>query len=336
MSEKIKNCCIVGYGAIGPVHAEALSGIEDVTLYGICDIDKERADAGAEKYGCKAFYSFEDCLDDNEIDSIHICTPHYLHFEMIEKSLAAGKQVVVEKPVTMKKEEFSSLLSKYARKPVYPILQNRTNTCVKKLKEIIDAESGLGKLIAVKGILTWHRDASYYNSDAWRGTLNYEGGGVLINQAVHTLDLMIYLGGNVECVNATTSNKSLEGVIEVEDTADALLKFKNGATGIFYATNAYGKNSKPQIELEFENAAFQYMNGELYRNKQLICRDDHKFSGKDYWGSGHGRILYDLYAKNKAFSVEDVKNTMQTMFAIYESAQTKKVQYIEANALCIS
>lgn len=325
----MKRVCIVGYGAIGPVHAEALSGVEDVILYGICDINKERADKGAFKYGCISFYSLEDCLANEMIDSIHICTPHYLHFEMIEKCLAAGKQVVVEKPVTMKKEEFSKLLSKYAKEPVYPVLQNRTNTCVKKMKEIIDTESGLGKLIAVKGILTWHRDAEYYNSDGWRGTKAYEGGGVLINQAVHTLDLMIYLGGNVACVNATMSNKSLEDVIEVEDTVDAFLKFANGATGIFYATNAYGKNSKMQVELEFENAVFQYMNGELYRDKQVICCDDQKFAGKDYWGSGHGRILYDLYAKNEGFTIEDVKNTMQTMFAMYRSAETKKAQAID-------
>lgn len=317
----MKRVCVVGYGAIGPVHAEALESIPNVILYGICDNEKERADKGAADYGCKAFYSLDECLKDEKIDSIHICTPHYLHYEMIEKCLMAGKQVVTEKPVTMKKEEFALLLSKYEGKPVYPLMQNRTNTCITTLKEIVDTDSTLGKLMSVKGILTWKRDASYYGTDVWRGTKAYEGGGVLINQAVHTLDLMIYLAGNVKSVNATTSNKSLQDVIEVEDTVDALLKFENGAIGIFYATNAYGKNSKPQIELEFENASFQYIDRELYRDKQFICRDDHKFSGKEYWGSGHGRLLYDLYANQKAFTVEDVKNTMQTMFAIYESAE---------------
>lgn len=321
MCEKIKNCCIVGYGAIGPVHAEALSSIESVALYGICDVDKERAVKGATKYNCKAFYSLESCLKDNKIDSIHICTPHYLHFEMIEKCLVAEKMVVIEKPVTMTKGEFVLLLSKYEGKPVYPVMQNRTNTCITTLKTLISADSELGRLKAVKGILTWHRDASYYESAMWRGTLNYEGGGVLINQAVHTLDLMIYLAGNVKSVTATTSNKSLQGVIEVEDTVDALMEFENGAIGIFYATNAYGENSKPQIELEFEHTSFKYINGELYRDNVFVCRDDLTYSGKEYWGSGHGRLLYDLYAKQKAFTLEDVKNTMLTMFAMYESAE---------------
>ncbi len=325
----MKRVCIVGYGAIGPVHAEALSGIPDVNVYGICDIDKERADKGAEEHGCKAFYSLESCLKDSKIDSVHICTPHYLHYEMIEECLAAGKMVVTEKPVTMTKEEFSLLLSKYEGKPVYPVMQNRTNTCITTLKKIIATDSELGKLKAVKGILTWRRDASYYESAAWRGTLAYEGGGVLMNQAVHTLDLMIYLAGDVKSVTATTSNKSLSGVIEVEDTVDAFLEFKNGATGIFYATNAYGKNSKPQIELEFENASFQYINNVLYRDQIFVCRNDHKFSGKDYWGSGHGRLLYDLYANRKSFTVKDVQNTMQTMFAMYESAKKGRKMSID-------
>lgn len=314
------NVCIIGYGAIGPVHAEAISNLEAVTLYGICDIDRKRADKGAADYKCKAFYKLEDCLLDEKIDSIHICTPHYLHYEMIEKCLLAGKQVVAEKPVTMKQEEFSELLSKYRGKPVYPVMQNRTNQCVTALKEIIDTDTGLGKLLAIKGILTWNRDESYYNSAAWRGTKAYEGGGVLINQAIHTLDLMIYFAGKVTAVSATASNKSLQGVIEVEDTVDAFIEFENGATGIFYATNAYGKNSKPQIELEFEHASFRYTDGELYRDRELICQDDHKFRGKEYWGNGHGRVFYDLYAEHKAFTVEDIENTMQTVFAIYKSA----------------
>lgn len=323
------NICIVGYGAIGPVHAEAVSLIPGTCLYGICDTDKERADRGASQYGCKVFYNIKQCLEDKEVDCIHLCVPHYLHFEMITQCVEAGKQVVVEKPIVMKKEEFELLLSKYAGTSVFPIMQNRTNTCIKKLKEIICTEPQIGKLQAVKGILTWCRDAEYYNSGTWRGTKAYEGGGVLINQAVHTLDLMIYLGGNVEAVHASTSNKSLESVIEVEDTIDARLQFENGAIGIFYATNAYGTNSPVQLELEFEHASFRYAQRKLYRDDRLICQDEGKFLGKDYWGSGHGRQLYDLYVNQKPFTIDDVKNTMQIMFAMYESAETNSVQYIK-------
>ncbi len=320
----MKNICIVGYGAIGGTHAEALTHVNEACLYGICDILKDRANDGAKKYGCKAFYDYDECISDDSVDSIHICTPHYLHYEMIKKAVDNGKTVVVEKPVVMTETELADLTENYIEAPIYPIVQNRTNECIKELKKIIETDSTLGRLCAVKGILTWCRDEEYYKSAAWRGTLSQEGGGVLINQAVHTLDLMIYLGGAVETVSASMSNKSLKGIIEVEDTVDAYLKYENGAKGIFYATNAYGANSSVQLELEFENASFVYMSGKLYCNGVLVCEDETGFLGKSYWGLGHLRVFSDLYENHKGIGMADINSTMNTMFAIYESAKSNK------------
>ena len=318
------NICIVGYGAIGPVHAESVSLIDGINLYAICDTDKVRADEGAKQYSCKAYYDFDECLRDENITSVHICTPHYLHFEMIKKAVDAGKKVVVEKPATMKKDEFYFLLENYKHAPVFPIIQNRTNKCIKTLKSIISKDSSLGKLIGVKGIVAWYRDENYYKSGDWRGTKEFEGGGVLINQAVHTLDLLTYFGGEVDSVTATASNKSLKGVIEVEDTVDAYIKFKNGATGVFYATNSYTPGSSVFVDVVFENAHFRYIDGKLYKNDELLCEDEAKFLGKAYWGSGHERTFYDHYIKNETLTLFDVKSTMDTMFAIYESAEKNK------------
>ena len=318
------NICIVGYGAIGPVHAESVSLLENVNLYAICDIDKTLADKGASTYNCKAIYDFSEVLEDKNIDSIHICTPHYLHFEMIKQAIDAGKSVVVEKPITMKRDEFYYLLKHYNTAPIFPIIQNRTNLCIKTLKELVSADDTLGKLIAVKGILTWYRNEDYYKSGDWRGTKEFEGGGVLINQAVHTLDLLTYFGGEVSSVFASASNKSLQNVIEVEDTVDAYIKFKNGAKGVFFATNAYTPGSSVFIELAFENAHFRYIDGKLYKDGALLCEDETKFLGKSYWGSGHERTLYDHYTLNKNLSLSDIKATMDTMFAIYESAEKNK------------
>ncbi len=314
------NVCIVGFGTIAVVHAEALRSIDNIKLYGICDIIKERADNAANKYNCKAFYNFDECVTDENVDCIHICTPHYLHFEMIKKTIENGKKVVVEKPVVMSSDELENLYKNYSDFSIYPIIQNRTNSSVIKLKNIIENDSSIGKLISSRGILTWSRDETYYNADEWRGTKAYEGGGVLINQAVHTLDLMIYLGGNIKNITASMSNKSLKGVIEVEDTVDALFEYENGAKGIFYATNAYSESSPVFLEFRFENALFRYADGKLYKNNELICEDEKNVLGKLYWGAGHERTFVDLYENNKFFSLDDIKNTMQTMFAIYESA----------------
>ena len=313
------NVCIVGYGAVGPVHALALAKINEVNLCGICDIVKERADRGAKEYGAKAFYDFDECVVDEKIDFIHICTPHYIHFEMITKALNAGKRVVVEKPPVMKKTELDTLFLKYDTTKIFPIIQNRTNNCVIKLKELLETKK-FGRLKGIKSVITWNRDETYYKVEDWRGKKEYEGGGVLINQAVHTLDLIIYLAGNVKSVSSTMNNCSLKGVIDVEDTVSVYMSFVNGASAVFYATNAYTKNSAVQIEFDCENANIVYDNGKLYVNDINVCSDSLKYEGKSYWGNGHEKTLFDLYEKKSKLCLDDVKNTMNTLFAIYESA----------------
>lgn len=315
------NACIVGFGAIGPVHAEVLSNLKSAKLYAVCDIDKSRADKAAQQYNAKAYYNFDECLNDKNIDVIHICTPHYLHYEMSCKALEHGKKVVVEKPAVMTKDELEKIFSEYNVENIYPVVQNRKNICIEELKRIASSDKSIGKPIGVKGILTWSRGASYYNAADWRGKKATEGGGVLINQAVHTLDLMMYFMGAAKEVSASMHNSSLQGIIEVEDTIDAYIKYESGATGIFYATNAYCKNSSVQLEFEFENRSFKYVEGMLISNGEVICSDSQEFKGKDYWGNGHAKALYDYYENKDRFSLADIKDTMNAMFAIYESAQ---------------
>lgn len=314
------NICIVGNGAIAKVHARALIKTDGVNIYGVCDVDKSRADSGAAEYGASAYYDYADVIADKNIDGVHICTPHYLHYEMIKAAADAGKKIVCEKPLVMKENEFDALLSDYADADILPILQNRTNQSICEMKRIIDTDKSIGRFIGAKGIMTWHRTADYYNSAAWRGTIAYEGGGVLINQAVHLLDLMIYTAGEIKEVSATAANHSLRGVIETEDTVDARLMFKNGATGIFYATSAYCEDTPFQIELKFENAVLSYRKNSLYRDDKLVCNDSGDYVGKKYWGNGHEKVISDYYRDKLKLRPTDIQNTMYTMFAIYKSA----------------
>lgn len=316
----MKNAVIVGYGMIGPVHAKAIKNLETVNLYGVCDTDAEKCRAFSEEYGGKIFSDFKEVLTDGNVDSVHICTPHYLHYEMAREALCAGKSVVLEKPATMKKEEFDALLKEFKNPPVCVMFQNRLNNCVVKMKEIISTED-MGELKAVKGILTWHRDKAYYNSGSWRGTALYEGGGVLINQAIHTVDLMSYLTGGIKSVSATLRNSSLKGVIEVEDTAESFMRLKNGGTGVFYATNAYGTNSSVFVELLFEKGTLTYNNKTLIRNGEIIATDNAPVMGKPYWGSGHMGVLDDFYRGTNNFGLKSVENSMNAVFAMYESAK---------------
>lgn len=315
----MKNVCIVGYGAIGPVHAAAIEKSVNAKLYAVCDNNSERINLCREKYETVVYTDFDEMLLDKNIDSVHICTPHYLHFEMIKKALLTGKKVVCEKPVTMTKVEFDALLAIGGADEVCVVLQNRLNPCFLKLREITDSGE-FGGVRAVKGIMTWCRTAEYYAHDEWRGKWATEGGGVLINQAIHTLDYLCYISGKTTSVKANMMNYSLPE-IEVEDSCMAYLKFENGASGTFFASNTHGENSPIDFEVVFEKAIARYMDGKLYIDGKLTVEDSKPMLGKKYWGRGHEALVKNYYDFDKYFSLCDVKNTMDTMFAIYESAK---------------
>ena len=319
-AKMMKNICIVGYGAIGPVHAKALETVENAKFYAVCDIDEEKRKKCRSTYDVKEYADFDEMLLDPKIDGVHICTPHYLHFTMIQKALMAGKTVVTEKPVTRTKEEYDSLLKLDKSGKVCVVLQNRLNPCVQKMKELVKSGE-LGAVKAVKAVLTWHRDKAYYESGCWRGKWETEGGCLLINQAIHTLDLFHYVVGDIVSVKANMFNYSLKNVIEAEDTLVAYLGFADNVQGIFFATNAYGANSAPLFEIVFEKGVARYMDKQLWIDGRVIAEDVQTLVGKDYWGSGHARLIKQYYDEQKYFTVFEAKNTMETVFEMYKQAR---------------
>lgn len=322
----MKKVCIVGYGTIGPVHGHALEHVEQAQLYAVCDINPEARKRCSDQYSVVEYDDFDTMLEDECIDSIHICTPHHLHFEMIQKALAKGKEVVVEKPLTRTKEELELLMQLEHKEKVCVVLQNRLNPCVQKMKELLDS-GDLGALIGVRSFVTWKRDASYYKRDDWRGKWDTEGGGLLINQAIHTLDYYIYLLGGMQSVQAQMSNYTLKDVIEVEDTFSAFFQLKGNVRGIFFATNAYPENSTPLFEVKMEQGTLRYMDRKLWLNDHIICEDTRPDIGRDYWGNSHGLLIKRYYDEHTYFGVADAYDTMRTVFAMYESAKTMDAIY---------
>ena len=193
---------VIGCGNISKVHFAALSENPDVQIIAVADIIPERADNAAAKYGAKSFYSFDELLENESPDAIHICTPHYLHTEMAVKALKKGINVLVEKPCSVSSEEVETLRNaqKESGRQLAVCFQNRYNSCVTKADEIISS-GRLGKVKSVRGFVTWSRDEDYY-SDDWHGTLEKECGGVLINQAIHTVDLIQHFGGKCKKITA--------------------------------------------------------------------------------------------------------------------------------------
>ena len=330
----MKKGCIIGVGAIGPIHAVALDRIGG--LYGICDNQPDRLSGFyPDNENLHRYSDYEEVLSDVDVDVVHICTPHYLHKDMTIAALRQGKSVVLEKPVAMNKAEFDELykIAEKAENKVCVMFQNRTNPAIKALKSFLETNNSLGKLKGITGILTWNRNAEYYLRDSWRGKWNTEGGGLLINQAIHTIDLLGYLGGKIDRVRGSISNKTLEGVIEVEDTADAIFETEAGMKMCFYATNGCGYSRPLQLEVQMEHGLLRYADNRLYKiaddSCEVLAYDSRRYPGKDCWGNGHQEVIEEFYkyletGEGEYITLSDAAPAMKTLYAFYESAKTNK------------
>lgn len=331
---------VVGCGNVSVMHFNALKENPDTEIVAVADIKPERADKKAAEFSAKAYYSFDELIENEELDAIHICTPHYLHTPMAIKALKKGINVLLEKPCSVSKEEIAELRTAQnaSKKQLGICFQNRYNSCVQDAKKII--ESGeMGMIKSVRAFVTWKRDEDYY-SDDWHGTLDKECGGVLINQSIHTMDLVQYLGGKCKKVTAHVSNDHLKGIIEVEDTASALLELENGATAIFYATLAYAENSEVFIEISLEKGKLRLEGEKLYsitadgKTTEITQKPDVVYHGQHYWGSGHSVLIDDYYYRLKSgdkFEIDAVEGgrAAQIVAACYESSRSGKTIEIE-------
>ena len=209
---------IIGLGVIGKVHYDVLKR-QGEDIVALCDIDAAKLNGYD---NVKKYFDYKKMLDEEQIDVVHICTPHYLHADMTIYALERNVNVLCEKPLCIKKEDVARIIDA-ENKPEAMLgvcLQNRYNKSSQFVKRYFQNK----KIDFAFGNVLWHRDKAYYASGEWRGKKETEGGGVLINQAIHTLDLMQWICGEPTSVCANTYNYSLKDVIEVEDTAVALFK----------------------------------------------------------------------------------------------------------------
>ena len=321
---------IVGCGNIGAVHAESIRRLEGASLCAAADIRPERAASYAEKYGCRAYASLEEMLEKERPDVLHICTPHYLHVPMTAYALQRGIHVFCEKPPVISEEQLDALTRAVAEGPGRAgfCFQNRYNPGVLFIRELL-ASGRLGKVKGARGIVTWNRGEAYYTQSGWRGRLETEGGGALINQSIHTMDLLgVFLGKPVS-VEAQTANHHLPGVIEVEDMMEAYIRYADAAA-CFYATTAYTEDAPPLIELSCEKGIVRMEDPEV----TIIWPDGRREHpetvrkqalGKSYWGSGHLDCIADFYrclrtGERFAQELDGVRDTVRLMLAAYRSA----------------
>lgn len=323
---------IVGCGNIAAVHAASLDQLEGCELVGFADIKKERAENFAEQYGGNAYISLEEMLEKEKPDVLHICTPHYLHVPMAVCGLNHGAHVFMEKPPVISKKQLKELETaiQSAEKRIGFCFQNRYNPCVLLTRRLLETEAG--SVIGARGLVTWSRDEAYYTESGWRGMLATEGGGVLINQSIHTLDLLVYLLGKPLWADAGMSNHHLKGIIEVEDTMEAMVRFAD-KNACFYATTAYCADMPPIIEIACENMTIRIEDPEVtvrwrdgrVEKPQLEAKSP---MGKSCWGSGHAGCIsafYHALETGERFEEDwdGVRDTVRLMLAVYESARKK-------------
>lgn len=334
---------VIGCGSVSVMHFNALKENPDTEIAAVADIKPERADKKAAEYGARAYYDFDELLANEELDCVHICTPHYLHTPMAVKALNKGINVILEKPCSVSMKEIEELRNaeKSSGKQLGICFQNRYNDCVREAKKIIDSGE-MGCVKSVRAFVTWERGEGYY-SDDWHGTLEKECGGVLINQSIHTMDLVQYLGGKCKKVTSHVSNDHLKGIIEVEDTASALLELENGVTAVFYATLAYAENSDVFIEITLEGGKLRLEGEKLYsigkdgKLTEVTEKPDAVYHGQRYWGSGHSVLIDDFYYCLKSgdkFEIDAVEGGRAAMIvaACYESSKSGKTIEITEGA----
>ena len=322
---------IVGCGGIAQVHARALSEMPEAELIAFADVIPERAETMAGKYGGRAYSSLDELLDHEKIDVLHICTPHYLHTPMAQAAAERGINVFTEKPPVIDRQQWTEFKQLGDKVRVGICFQNRYNGSTRALKDLLSTGEP-GKVLGSRGFVTWRRDAPYYTESGWRGALSTEGGGALINQAIHTLDLMAYFLGPGQVLGASLSNRHLKGIIEVEDTLEAALDFGD-ARGLFYAATAYSLDAPIIFELACENATLR-LEGErftrIWRDGRMEQEDytapDPTVPGKSYWGSSHRRCIEDFYRcvmSGERFpnDIPGVSDTIELMLSVYEAAR---------------
>lgn len=232
-AKKVK-LAIVGVGNMGSNHCKTVESISNIELVAVCDTDRERAAEIAAKHEVQAFYSHKDLLKAKVADAVVVATPHYDHTTIGIDVLKAGLHLLVEKPISVHKADCQKLIRAHKnKKQVFSAMFNqRTDPHYTKLKNLID-NGELGKITRINWIITnWFRSQRYYDSGGWRATWGGEGGGVLLNQCPHQLDLMTWLFGEPESVRADIAIGKYHD-IEVDDEVTAFLTYKSGATGVF-------------------------------------------------------------------------------------------------------
>lgn len=328
---------VVGSGAVAQFHLRSIEEIPDAELIGIYSAHIPSAEKYASDYGVRCFYSMEELLACDEVDVVNICTPSGTHAELAVQVLEAGRHVVVEKPLALTPDDCKRVVdaAKANDRLCAVISQLRFSPEILRVKQAID-DGWLGKICVCDVTMKYYRDRSYYDSSDWRGTWAMDGGGALMNQGIHGIDLLRFLMGDVRSVSGIC--KTICHKIEVEDTAAALLEYENGAIGLITGTTSVYPGYSRILNINGTEGSISLEEGKIVRwdvpAHPIELKNDSKvISGAsdptaiDYMG--HRRQIENMIAalrKSDSLRIdaEEGKRTVELICAIYESSKTGK------------
>ena len=300
MKERKVRFGIIGAGVISAFHAEAIKGVKNALLTSVFDVDQARARQFAAQHGIESYDDLDRFLATAPIDAVTVATPTGLHAVVAIPAARAGKHVLCEKPLDTTPEKSQAIIDACRENGVIlaPVFQYRFGAAAVTIKSAIQA-GRFGRILFVSGRIKWLRTQEYYDSGAWRGTWALDGGGCLMNQSIHTIDLMIHFGGPPEQVFGYTATRTHTG-IEVEDNACAVVRFKSGAMGVIESSTSCAPGLPLRIEVSGERgtAAIEADAIAEWRFADVEPGD------KEILASVEGRSLGDGASDPKAISVE--------------------------------
>lgn len=294
---------VIGCGDVSVVHLEAIDALPDVDLVAVCDTDPATAAAAADRYQVPAFPDHRRLLEAVRPDVVHISTPHHQHADVAVDCLDAGVDVILEKPLAHSLADAERIIAAADQHPGRKIgvcFQNRYNAAVAAVRSLLDS-GDLGAVTGSAATVLWHRTPAYYQAKPWRGRREQSGGGVLINQAIHTLDLVQWLVGDVTSVAGRAGTYSLNGVIDVEDTAQLVLGHEGGARSVFFATVANTVDAPVTLDVTTENATLHLRKDLTVAwadgRTEVVTERSAASAGRAYWGVSHQVLIADFYAR---------------------------------------
>ncbi|HSU34017.1 MAG TPA: Gfo/Idh/MocA family oxidoreductase [Propionibacteriaceae bacterium] len=293
---------VIGCGSVSVVHFEAIRAIPGAELVAVCDSDAATSEAASAQHGVPGYADHRALLDEVRPDVVHVSTPHHQHVPLAIDALSAGVAVLMEKPVARTVDEAQALIAAAEASPakIGICFQNRYNATTQAIRTLIDSGE-LGAVLGGSASVTWNRPTSYYTTRPWRGQQRLSGGGVMINQAIHTLDALLWLLGDATAVAGRSSRHVLADEVDVEDTAHLVIDHATGARSVLFATVANVVDSPVTMEIVTEQATcylrgdltIRYADGRVEQVPERVAAS----GGRAYWGVSHELLIDDFYRR---------------------------------------